>query len=926
MRVGSFAFAAYCGLTLAAPTITKRASVDDCPGYKATNVEDTGSGLKVDLTLAGARCDSYSEDLQDLVLEVEYQTEDRLHVHIYDAGLNQYQVQDGVFPRPENKKTSPSDSLLEFKLNENPFSFQVIRKGNNSEILFDTTGHKLVFESQYLGLRTNLPDNPNIYGLGESSDPFRLPTQGYHRTLWNSESPYLPFNSNLYGSHPVYFDHRGASGTHGVFLLNADGMDVNISKGDDGKQYLEYNVIGGTFDFYFLAGKQPSDVSRQYAEVAGYSPMYPYWTFGFQQCKYGYWDVNMVAEVVGNYSKAGIPLEVMWTDIDYMDRRRDFTTDPENFPHHKMVELVDTLHSRNQKYILILDPSIYAKDRSYGPYQRGDSAGIFIKKTGGSNGEDYLGVQWPGIVAWPDWFHPDTQDWWTNEIIGLFNSSGGIDIDGLWVDMNEASNFCHNYNCNLEEAAVGNPPALTHTPRPNTGRPIEGFPKDFQPGSTTPSVKARYASPVKHRNTLPAAARGMAAIASPQVNSRELGAKKGMPRRDLLTPKYKIQNHVGELSNSTLRTDQANYDGTMQYDTHNLYGHMMGWKTHEAMLKRRPTKRPFVMTRSTFAGTGRKINHWFGDNESSWEHYRLTIRQMLTFVSMHQMPMVGSDVCGFNSPAEERMCARWALLGAFQPFYRNHAEISTPQQEFYQWNLTRIAGKKAIDARYKLMDYAYTGLYRQTTKGEPWIKPLFFEYPEDANTFNIQTQWFYGDSLLISPVIDDYSDTVTFYLPKGNWYDYWTGNKVPELGGANITRSNVSFTDIPVFIKGGSIIPTRLNSANTTTELRKQPFNFLIAPDENGEATGRLYIDEGELIDQPDITELELTWKDGKLSSTGTRDYNPSNGESVEFKQITVLGQDGGSYSDPNTKYDAKTKVSRKTGQWKLNEDFQVSL
>ena len=317
------------------------------------------------------------------------------------------------------------------------------------------------------------------------------------------------------------------------------------------------------------------------------------------------------------------------------------------------------------------------------------------------------------------------------------------------------------------------------------------------------TVKARYASPVKRTNSVRGGANVEAPVAQRQVDKRELGTKKGMPGRDLLNPKYKIQNHVGELSDYTIWTDQANYDNTMQYDTHNLHGHMMAWTTHESMLTRRPTKRPFVMTRSTFAGSGRKVTHWLGDNRSSWEHYRLTIRQMLTFASILQMPMIGSDVCGFNDPAEERMCARWALLGAFQPFYRNHAEISTPHQEFYQWNLTTIAGKKAIDARYKLMDYAYTGLHRQTTKGDPWIKPLFFEYPEDANTFNIQTQWFYGDSLLISPVIDDYSDTVTFYLPKGVWYDYWTGNKVPEAGGANITRTGVSFTDIPVFIKGG---------------------------------------------------------------------------------------------------------------------------
>lgn len=134
----------------------------------------------------------------------------------------------------------------------------------------------------------------------------------------------------------MYLDHRGASGSHGVFLLNSNGMDINIDQTDSGDQFLEYNIIGGVLDFSFLAGPSPSEVSRQYAEVVGLPAMMSYWTFGFHQCKYGYWDVNYAAEVVANYSTANIPLETLWSDIDYMDLRQVFTTDPERFPLHKM--------------------------------------------------------------------------------------------------------------------------------------------------------------------------------------------------------------------------------------------------------------------------------------------------------------------------------------------------------------------------------------------------------------------------------------------------------------------------------------------------------------------------------------------------------------------------------------------------------------
>lgn len=777
-----------------------------------------------------------------------------------------------------------------FDIVEKPFSFKVKRK-ENGEVLFDTSAAQIVFEKQYVRLRTSLPTDPNIYGLGEHSDSFRFHTNGYERVLLNSESPNIPQNANLYGTHPVYFDHRGDKGTHGVFLLNSSPMNIDINKDASGNQFLEYNTIGGIIDLYFLAGKQPAEVSKQYADIVGYSAMYPYWTFGFHQCKYGYWDVNMVAEVVGNYSTAGIPLEVMWTDIDYMNAREDFTTDPDRFPLQKMRELVSTLHARDQRYILILDPGIHAVG-SNAAYNKGHEMDVFLKAADGS---DLLGVQWPGAVAWPDWLAPQTQKWWTEEFADFFSPDSGVDLDGIWVDMNEASNFCQDQTCNPRQQAIDQniPPKPKFPARPNTGRPIPGFPADFQPTSKR------------------------------DLSIRQSGGDmKGFPDREWFNPSYHINSHRGNIGDFTIWTNTSNYDGTWQYDTHNVHGHMMAMNTHEAMIARRPELRPFVLTRSTFAGTGRKATHWFGDNQSSWEHYRTSIRQMLAFVSMHQMPMVGSDVCGFNSNADEYMCARWALLGAFQPFYRNHAEESTIQQEFYQWPIVTAAAKKAIDTRYKLLDYIYTALYYQTTTGAPMINPLFFLYPTDANTFGIQEQWFYGDSLLISPVTADYSDTVTYYLPQDSFYDYWTGAKV-QGQGANVTVSELTYTDIPVHIRGGSIIPHRMNSANTTKVLRNEDFYVVVAPDAQGNAKGRLYLDEGEKIDQPAVSEIEFSYENGMFSATGSFGYKGNGQESISLAKVVLLGQDK---AHTNGVYDEAKQTVEVSGPWKLDSAWSFTL
>lgn len=114
-----------------------------------------------------------------------------------------------------------------------------------------------------------MPENPFLYGLGEHSDPFRLNTTNYIRTLWSQDNFGIPNDANLYGNHPIYFDHR-ETGTHGVFFLNSNGMDIKINNTQGKDQYLEYNTLGGVLDFYFMAGPSPIDVAQQYSEVSAF--------------------------------------------------------------------------------------------------------------------------------------------------------------------------------------------------------------------------------------------------------------------------------------------------------------------------------------------------------------------------------------------------------------------------------------------------------------------------------------------------------------------------------------------------------------------------------------------------------------------------------------------------------------------------------
>ena len=184
------------------------------------------------------------------------------------------------------------------------------------------------------------------------------------------------------------------------------------------------------------------------------------------------------------------------------------------------------------------------------------------------------------------------------------------------------------------------------------------------------------------------------------------------------------------------------------------------------------------------------------------------------------------------------------------------------------------------------MDYIYTALYHQTQTGTPLINPMFFLYPNDANTFPIQYQYFYGNSILVSPVTEENSTSVNAYLPNDIFYDFFT--YLPVRGhGAYMTLSNIAYTSIPLHIRGGSILPLRANSANTTTELRKQAFHIIIAPGLNGAAQGSLYLDEGVSIAQPAISDIMFNYgRNGQFSMTGSFNYPAG----VEITSITVLG------------------------------------
>lgn len=264
---------------------------------------------------------------------------------------------------------------------------------------------------------------------------------------------------------------------------------------------------------------------------------------------------------------------------------------------------------------------------------------------------------------------------------------------------------------------------------------------------------------------------------------------------------------VMEVPEKTFPNDvRHNYDGNhcSHRKAHNIYGTQMARATYEGVKRFAYPKRPFIITRSAYSGAQRYTSSWTGDNVATWEHLWIANIQAQR-MSMSGMSFTGSDIGGFAEHPTGELYARWIQLGVFHPFCRTHSSGDHGNQEPWTFGEEIIdVTRKYVELRYQLLPYLYTMFWEYAEFGIPMLKSLVLFDQKDPQTHYRTDEFVFGNQILVCPVQEPNAKGRRMYIPRGNWYNYWTGDYTK---GGMEQWVDADLDTIPLFIKEGAILP-----------------------------------------------------------------------------------------------------------------------
>ncbi|MFC1641458.1 TIM-barrel domain-containing protein [Myxococcota bacterium] len=307
---------------------------------------------------------------------------------------------------------------------------------------------------------------------------------------------------------------------------------------------------------------------------------------------------------------------------------------------------------------------------------------------------------------------------------------------------------------------------------------------------------------------------------------------------------------------------QVSPEGTVGHlEVRSGYGFSMARAARRALLQARPNERPFVLTRSGYAGVQRHSAVWLGDNRSWFEHLRLSIPMLLN-LGLSGVAFAGADVGGFGDDADAELLVRWYQTGIFYPFLRNHCATDRRAQEPWSFGLpAETAIRRLLRMRYRLLPYLEALFHEHRISGAPIMRPLSWHFPKDPMAADIDDQFLWGPSILVAPILSRGTMWRRVYLPAGEWFAFQGG---PPLRGPMHRRIRWSWNAVPAFVRSGSVLPL-YSPMQHTQEAPSARVTFRCY---GKRAKGVYYEDDGITLgcQRGEYSEYALTYRQGKLS------------------------------------------------------------
>ena len=281
--------------------------------------------------------------------------------------------------------------------------------------------------------------------------------------------------------------------------------------------------------------------------------------------------------------------------------------------------------------------------------------------------------------------------------------------------------------------------------------------------------------------------------------------------RDWFWEKYNDQIKIGaagwwgDLGEPETAHPDMFYAAGSGDEVHNIYAHYWNKMLSDGYAQRYPNERLFHLNRAGFAGSQRfSVFPWSGDVSRSWQGLQAQPRAVLG-MTLSGFSYMHSDLGGFaGGEKDEELYLRWLQYGTFNPVFRVHGDDKAPVEPIFYSENAQMILKKFINLRYRMLPYNYTLAWLNSSKGEPITRPLFFEEPNNPEIAGIDDTYLWGPNLLVAPILEKGQKSRKIYLPKGNWYDFFTDEK---FEGNRWIEKPVTLENIPVFARGGSFIP-----------------------------------------------------------------------------------------------------------------------